>query len=269
MRVTPLLAFAAGLAVAVLPSAPVVTAQPIGNPTPSPPPALGSHPSPLQPLEDRIGYLGETRYASTYAGVTLARGTLSVYVVPHGDEPFLNAVAALDTAHLPYTVQYVTRSLATQEATSKWISDHLAAIRAEGISPQWWGGENAQDAVRVALKGPVTSTQLAHLQAAMAQIRNGGLGQRALQLPAGTAVTPGNYSTVAVAVLNAQAPSPDDIVAGPSNLGAGHASNDWRNDNSPFYGADKLWYTLNNTKYCTGGFSVSGNGTNYMLTAGH
>src|SRR6266568_4038092 len=114
--------------------------------------------SPLQPLAGSISELGESSYASTYSGVQISGGVLNIYVVPGNDSAFLNAVAALDTASLPYTVVDVTQSYATQAATSKWLADNDSKLQSQGINPGWWGPDPADNAIRVALQTP-TSTQ--------------------------------------------------------------------------------------------------------------
>jgi hypothetical protein len=226
--------------------------------------------SPLQPLAGRIERMGETRYASVFAGAQIAAGTIDVYVIPGLDNAFLKAVAKADSAGLPYTVKHVGRSYAAQAATSKWISSHLGTLRKQGISPQWWGPHPSDDAVRVALQSP-SASQLSALRAAVAKMRTGRLVKRPLKLAQGTSVTRSTYLNAAAAALNAEAPSPNDIVAYPRLLGPTTTSG-FRDDSTPFKGADDIWYTQSNTAECTGNFSVndaSNTSQDYMLTAAH
>jgi hypothetical protein len=180
---------------------------------------------PLSPPASRIGELGQSRYASAFAGVQLFDGArvLVVYVVPGHAAAFLKAVAAADTRGLCYSVKNVRRSYATQAATSKWIAAHLGVIGGEGIALAFWGPSPSDDAVRVAVQAP-TSRRLAQLRIAVARVRKGYLAKRPLELPVGTPVVRATYKRVVAAVLNAEAPSPDDIVLFPTLLGPAHAA---------------------------------------------
>jgi hypothetical protein len=224
--------------------------------------------SPLQPLAGSISELGESSYASTYAGVQISGGALDIYVVPGDDSAFLSAVAALDTANLPFTVVDVSQSYATQAATSQWLADNDSALQSQGINPGWWGSDPADNAIRVALQSP-TSAQLTQLQTTAARVLPAAAAAQVL--PAGTAITLGNYLPVAAAVLNAQVPSPGGIVVYPTLLGAGQQASGY-NDTTPFYGADQIKYTLSNTATCTSNFSFNGaaNPNNHwVFTAAH
>jgi hypothetical protein len=225
--------------------------------------------SPLQPLAGKISQLGESsRYASVYSGVQITKGVLDVYVVPGHDAAFLHAVAALDAGHLRFTVIGVSENYATQAATSKWLESHFSALQGEGINPGWWGSDAADAAIRVALQAP-TSTQLTELRAASARVLPAAAAGQLL--PAGSAVTASTYLPVAAAVLGTQVPSPGRIVVYPALLGAGHRASGY-NDSKPFYGADQIKYTLNNTATCTSNFSFNGanNPSNlWVFTAAH
>jgi hypothetical protein len=195
---------------------------------------------------------------------------LDVYVVSRHDQAFLHAVAAADTRGLPYTVKKVANSYATQAATTKWVTAQWATLRREGILLNSWAPYPADDAVRVAIQRPA-GRQLAELRNAVARLREGHLAKRRLQLPEGTVVTLNTYASVAAAVLNAEAPSPGDIVVSRAFEDAFHAVNGSA-DNSPFFGGDLIFYTLNNTTPCTGSFSVNSatdTSVQYMVTAGH
>jgi hypothetical protein len=227
-------------------TASIVAVTTLGAPWPVEGAALGSHGpahrlqsassdpelSPLQELASSIDDLGTSTYPSTYAGVQISNGELDVYLVPGDDKALLAAIAATDSAGLPYTIKYDTRSYATQAATSQWLADNRDLLRSEGLNPGWWGAYPAADAVRVALQTP-TSANLAELQSIADQI-----------LQTAPTVTPDNYLTVASAVINAQVPSPDLIVVYPTLLGQGQPA-DAYNDVSPFYGGDQIMYTLN------------------------
>jgi hypothetical protein len=229
--------------------------------------------SPLSAFAARIQELGQSRYASTFAGVQLADSArvLDVYVVPRHDYlAFLRAVAATDTRGLPYTVYKVTNSYATQAATTRWVTAQWVTLRREGILLNSWSPSPADDAVLVALQRPA-ARQLAELRNAVAQLRAGHMAGRPLQLPEGTVVSRNTYVSVAAAVLNAEAPPPGDIVVSPAFEQAFHAV-DGSADNTPFFGGDLIWFTLNNTFVCTSDFSVN-SATNtsvqYAVTAGH
>ncbi len=226
--------------------------------------------SPLEPLAGRIGSLGETSYPAVYAGVRIDSGALDVYVTSGDDSALLAAIGAVNTAHLPYTVIQVPRSYGAQLATSQWIAQDQKTLNSQGIVPEWWGPDPASDAIQVAFQQP-TSSQLTTLQNTIGQLRRGTLGRRAAAVPAGIPATAGNYQDLAADAMNAEAPSADDIVAYGSALTPGVASNGF-GDTKPFFGADKIWYTLDNNGYCTTNFSFNGasNGSNhFVVTAAH
>lgn len=223
--------------------------------------AVGSDPefSPLQGLASTIDDLGTSTYPAVYAGVDLSAGELDVYVVAGDDQAFLDAVAATDIAGIPYTVKYSTRSYATQAATSQWLADNQELLQSEGVNPGWWGEYSQADAIRIALQAP-TGDQLSELQAA---------ANRLLSPP--PTVTAATYLTIAAAVMNTQVPSPGLIAVYPNLLGTGEPATGY-NDTKPFFGADQIKYTLNNTAVCTSNFSFNGMnnpGNHWAFTAGH
>jgi hypothetical protein len=121
---------------------------------------------------------------------------LDVYVLQNNNAALLDAIASADTSNLPYTIEYGTRSYASLSATSQWLANNDNSMLAnEGIMPIWWGSYPPADATRVALQAP-TETQLTELQTAASQV---------LPAPPPT-VTQETYSSVAAAVMNAQAP---------------------------------------------------------------
>lgn len=228
--------------------------------------------SPLGPLASRVELLGESKYASTFAGVQLTHreSVLNIYVVSRHDRAFLHAVAAADNRGLPYVLHYVTRSYATLAIASKWIASNLKELRGEGIAPQWWGPNPPENSMQVALGFP-TSRRLADLRVAVTRVRRGYLAKRPLSLAAGTPVTASTYRRVARAVLSAEAPPRANITIFPVFLKSGQATG-YGADFKPFDGADKIWYKLTNDNYCTGNFSVHDavNTTqDYMITAAH
>ena len=223
--------------------------------------AVGSDPefSPLQGLASSIDELGTSTYPLVYAGVDLSVGELDVYVVAGDDQAFLDAVAAIDTAGLPYTVKYSIRSYATQAATSQWLADNQELLQGEGVNPGWWGEYSPSDAIRIALQTP-TSDQLSELQAAANQL-----------LSPPPTVTTATYLTVAAAVMNTQVPSPGLIVVYPNLLGPGEPATGY-NDTKPFFGADQIKYKLTNDETCTSNFSFNGMnnpGNHWAFTAAH
>jgi hypothetical protein len=201
--------------------------------------------SPLQDLASSIDDLGTSTYPSNYTGVQISNGELDVYIVPGDDQALLSAIAATDSAELPYTIRYDTRSYSVEAATSQWLADNRTLLQNEGLNPGWWGADPAEDAVRIALQTP-TSADLANLQSA---------ANKALSPP--PTVSPDTYLAVASAVINDQIPSADLVVLYPSLLGPGQPA-DAYSDTSPFYGGDQIEYTLSNTKTCTSNFSYNG-----------
>ncbi len=226
--------------------------------------------SPLEPLAGLIGQLGESKYASTYAGVQIVAGKLEIYVLPDHDASFLAAVAAIDRTHLPYAVNYVGRSYASQAKTSQWLLDNRPRLRDQGIIPEWWGPDAASDAVRVALQAP-TNSQLAALRIALARARNSMHKKRSMIIPHRLSVTRNTFAYAAAVMLNSEVPYAGEIRVLPQFLGPGRASSS-TDDDEPFYGADQIWYTLENTHYCTSNFSfkgVSDPSNHYVVTAAH
>lgn len=228
--------------------------------------------TPLAALAARIQQLGDSRYASSFAGTQLTdhAKVLDLYVVPKHDRAFLHAVAAANRRGLPYTIKTVSRSYATQKAAMRWITTHWAALKRQGILLNSWAPSPAYDAVLAALQKPARP-QLAQLQHTLVRLRQGYLAKRRLQLTGGMSVTASTYIPVVAAVLNAEAPRPGAIVVShvfetPFHVANGSA------DNSPFFGGDLIFYTLNNTIGCTSNFSVnldSNTTVDYVVTAGH
>jgi hypothetical protein len=215
--------------------------------------------SALEQLAGNIGQLGESSYSSTYADVQISNGILYLYVTGN-DSGFLNAVTATDSAGLPYTLEYVTRSSATHAATSQWIANNETTLAGEGIALGWWGPSPADDAVRVALQSP-TSAQLTELQSAVDKL-----------LPTQATVAAATYLTAAADVIKAQVPTPSDVVLFPTLLGPGVQASGY-NDTSPFDGADSIKrYIPGVTETCTTNFSYnsSSNPSNHKdVTAAH
>lgn len=172
---------------------------------------------------------------------------------------------------LPYSVTYQSNSYAEQQITSAWIFKHNKLLNHQGVSAVWWGSHEPQDAIMVALRAP-TDKQLARLRSTVALMRKGSAGARALDLSTSEPITAGTFRTVAAAVLAAEEPVPNLTVLYPHLLGAAHKSEGYDSDESPFTGGDLIWYTLQNTEFCTSNFSFVGANNpnnNFNLTAGH
>lgn len=226
--------------------------------------------SALQKLAGDIEVLGDSKYPTTFAGDMINAGALYVYIVPGDSQPFLDAVAALDTGGLPYSVQGATQSYATQAATSKWLQKNWTAFRKDGVSLEVWAPSPAHDAVLIQLATPANS-QMAALKGLVAKVQGGQRAKRPLQLPNGEPVTSATYPGVVQALLNAMSPAPGATFVSPSYLGVPHVL-DGLADYKPFDGADRIWYELTNLDACTGNFGVvnaSNTSVQYLMTAGH
>lgn len=156
----------------------------------------GAEGTPLEYFGGSVNVLGENSYADVFAGSLISEcgSRLTIAIVPSAPDSraFLNAVAALDTGNLPYTVRDVSRSWATlAELTNTLASVSWTEQKAAGLAIQGFGPDPSTDTVVVTLEAPAAQD----LAAVDSEANELGLSH-----PAVTAAT---YPSLAAQVLTA------------------------------------------------------------------
>lgn len=217
--------------------------------------------SPAQTFADAVATLGQTSYPSTFAGATLtADGTVQVYVTAKNDQQFAAAVAAADSAAIPYQLVSMGLSYGALSLITTDIASDAAILRADGVVLTSWGPDPESGRVDVGV-APPSPAQVSALTGALA----------AAGIAASPSSTTATYTTNVGALLGhltggaAVTVTVDDS---PIPVAAGRYG-----DTSPFWGGDRVYQSDNPvaSSMCTSGFGVIGNATGHMFTttAGH
>jgi hypothetical protein len=183
-----------------------------------------------------------------------------VYVTAQNDQQFTAAVAADDSASIPYTLVPVGLSYGALSSITTEIASDAPSLNADGVALMSWGPDPPTGRVDVGV-APPSPSQVSELTSALV----------AAGISTSPSLTSSTYPTGVSALLQRLLGSDAVTVTvddGPMPLVAGRYG-----DTSPFWGGDRVYQPNNpvGAFTCTTAFGMIGNasGHTFTTTAGH
>ncbi len=227
------------------------------------PPAAASPDAPADPLTPTflntvVAYASSlsTSYPKVFAGYYFQNDNQMVVLNFVGNiPPAIQATASKDMSNVPVSFRSVSVSLESLEGGVADLQSSLPSLRAEGVSLQTFGIDNANDAIVVRVTSPDAKAERL-LESAI-----DGLPLSLLPSPDGKGASFGYEKASS---------SPDASASGSPSLHFESSTTDF----SPFFGKDDLGvYNSNGTTtahFCSSGFTVKNpSGVVRATTAGH
>lgn len=184
------LALAAGLGHLIAPhlTTPSVAAPAGPNTTAPAPQSGGTPPAYSSPLPNLIANIGEKKYPNTFSGTYITDDGRLVVCTTTNDTTFKQAVAKLNTEHLP--VRFVRAKLSYHQlnTAADAMTNHMQQLLHDGVNLDAWYPTAPYDAIYVTLDQP-TNRDLQRLSTS-------GLVPQNL-----TPVTQSNYKAAASAAI--------------------------------------------------------------------